>query len=128
MTQHRKHRGYQSQSIVAAYLAEHGFPFAMSTGAGRAGTDVTGTPALSWEVKARRGLNLGADLRQAAGHGGDLGILVVRLDGQGPASIADWPMVMRLGDGVPLLRQAGYGQPLMPTLALDLNTSLYEED
>ena len=28
MTQHRKHRGYASQRIVADYLRTHGFPFA----------------------------------------------------------------------------------------------------
>lgn len=122
MTQHRKHRGYASQAILAAYLAEHGWPFAMSTGAGRSGTDVTGTPGLLWEVKARRGLNLGADLRQLAAHGDGLGVLVVRLDGQGPASIADWPAVMRLADLVELLRAAGYGN------ATDLTSSLYGED
>lgn len=111
-SQHRKHRGYQSQKIVADFLAANGWPYAQSTGAGRSGTDVTGTPRLFWEVKARRGLNLGADLRQVAGHGDGLGLLVIRLDGTGPATISDWPAVMRLGDLVGLLRAAGYGEEI----------------
>jgi hypothetical protein len=109
-TQHRKHRGYESQRIVATYLAAHGWPYAESTGAGRSGTDITGTPGICWEVKARRALSLGADLKQAAGHGDGLPVLVVRLDGTGPATIADWPAVMRLADLVELLRAAGYGE------------------
>jgi hypothetical protein len=128
-SQSRKHRGYDTQRIVADYLAGNGWPYAQSTGAGRSGTDVTGTPGLHWEVKARRGLNLAADLRQAAGHGEGLPILVIRLDGFGPVSIAEWPAVLRLGDLVRLLRQAGYGNP--PGLELpaaDTLADVYTED
>lgn len=110
-SQSRKHRGYATQRILADYLAANGWPYAESTGAGRAGTDVTGTPGIDWEAKARRGLNLGADLRQAAGHGEGLPVLVIRLDGTGPATIADWPCALRLADLVQLLRAAGYGNP-----------------
>ena len=42
-SQSRKHRGYRTQKLVAEYLAKRGFPFAESTGAGRSGTDITGT-------------------------------------------------------------------------------------
>lgn len=128
-SQSRKHRGYATQRIVADYLAAHGWPYAQSTGAGRSGTDVTGTPGICWEAKARRGLNLGADLKQAAGHGDGLGILVVRLDGSGPTTIADWPAVLRFADLVDLLRRAGYGNP--PGLELpavpDLNPYVMED-
>lgn len=128
-SQSRKHRGYSSQRIVADYLAANGWPFAQSTGAGRSGTDVTGTPGLHWEVKARRGLNLGADLRQAVGHGDCPGILVIRLDGTGPTTIADWPAVLRLGDLVELLRLAGFGEPITAeALAADTLADVYTED
>lgn len=49
-SQSRKYRGYASQSTVAAYLAANGWPFAQSTGAGRSGTDITGTPGLCIRV------------------------------------------------------------------------------
>jgi hypothetical protein len=111
MSQHRKHRGYQSQRLVAEYLAAHGFPYAEPVGAGRTGSDITGTLGIDWEIKARRGLNLPALLKQLderADHG-LLGIGVLRLDGQGPASIEQWPAVLTLADLVALLRAAGYG-------------------
>jgi len=54
-SQSRKHRGYRSQKVLANYLAENGFPFAESTGAGRSGTDITGTIGIDWEVKASTG-------------------------------------------------------------------------
>ena len=109
---YRKERGRDTERALAALLTGEGWPFAEATGAGRGGSDITGTPGLQWEIKARRGLNLAADLRQAAGHGEGLPILAVRLDGQGPASIAEWPAVLRLGDLIRLLRQAGYGNPM----------------
>jgi hypothetical protein len=111
MTQHRKHRGYASQRIVADYFAANGWPYAEPVGAGRTGSDVTGMLGLDVEVKARRGLDLPALLRQL-GERADRGILgfgVLRLDGQGPASIEEWPVVLRLDDFTALLRAAGYG-------------------
>jgi hypothetical protein len=114
MTQHRKHRGYASQRIVADYLRAHGFPYAEPVGAGRDGSDITGTPGLDIEVKARRGFNPAAAMRQQAERAEDtlLPFAVLRLDGQGPASIEDWPVVLRFGAFVQLLRECGWGQPL----------------
>jgi hypothetical protein len=112
-SQSRKHRGYKSQDIVAEYLAKHGFPYAMSTGAGRTGTDVTGVIGHDIEVKARRGFNVMAAMRQQAERAaeGVLSWAVLRQDGQGPASIAEWPVVITLGQFVELLRDAGHGDP-----------------
>ena len=111
MSQHRKHRGYQSQTIVAQWFRDSGWPYAEPVGAGRDGTDVTGMPGLDVEVKARRGLDLPALLRQLDERAeyGRLGFGVLRLDGQGPASISGWPVVLRLDDFTALLRAAGYG-------------------
>ena len=113
MSQHRKHRGYASQRIVADYLRNHGFPFAEPVGAGRDGTDVTGVPGLDIEVKARRGFNPAAAMRQQAERYEPtlLPFAVLRLDGQGPAAIEDWPVVIRLGAFVEVLRDAGWGDP-----------------
>lgn len=114
MSQHRKHRGYATQRLVAEYLAANGWPYAESTGAGRTGTDVTGTPGLDWEVKARRNLNLVAliDQMRERGKPGVPAIAVVRPDGRGPATIDDWPAIVPLSDLVTILRAAGYGDPL----------------
>ena len=109
-SQSRKHRGYRSQKVWANFLAENGFPFAESTGAGRSGTDVTGTVGIDWEIKARTGFNPAAAIAQLKDRKkGDLGIVVLRLNGQGEKSVGDWVMLMRLEDGVKLLRDAGYG-------------------
>lgn len=115
MSQARKVRGMASQRIVAEYLRAHGFPYAESTGAGRSGTDVTGTPGIDWEIKARAKLDLPALMRQLRdrSEAGVLGLGAVRLNGQGPAVIADWPCVVRLEDLTVLLRSAGYGDPIV---------------
>jgi len=109
-SQSRKHRGYRSQKVLANFLAENGFPFAESTGAGRSGTDVTGTVGIDWEVKARAGFNPAAAIAQLKDRANnDLGIVVLRLNGQGEKSVSDWVCLLRLEDAVKLLRDAGYG-------------------
>lgn len=110
-SQSRKHRGYRSQKVLAEYLAVNGFPFAESTGAGRSGSDVTGTIGIDWEVKARTGFNPSSAIAQLKDRANDkdLGVVVLRLNGQGEKSVGDWVMLVRLEDGVKLLRDAGYG-------------------
>jgi len=110
MSQHRKHRGYESQAIVARYLKQHGWLFAESTGAGRAGSDITGTPCIDWEVKARRGFNPTEAMTQAAERieEGVIPVAVLRPDGWGEAKIAKWPAIVPLEVLVQLLREAGY--------------------
>jgi hypothetical protein len=112
-SQHRKHRGYRSQKVLALYLASNGFPFAESTGAGRSGTDVTGTVGIDWEVKARKDFNPSAVIKQLKdrSNGKDLQVAVLRLNGQGEASIGEWVTIVRLEDFVKLIRAAGYGDP-----------------
>jgi hypothetical protein len=112
-SQSRKHRGYRSQKVVAEYLAKHGFPFAESTGAGRSGTDVTGTVGIDWEVKARKDFNPSAVIKQLKErhNGKDLPVAVLRLNGQGEVNIGEWVTILRLEDFVKLIRAAGYGEP-----------------
>ena len=109
-SQSRKHRGYKSQKILANYLATKGWPYAESAGAGRSGTDVTGTIGIDWEVKARTGFNPSAAIKQLKDrhNGKDLPVAVLRLNGQGEASIGEWPVIVRLEDFVELLKEAGY--------------------
>ena len=111
MSQSRKHRGYRSQKVVAQYLVANGFTYAESTGAGRQGSDITGTVGIDWEVKARTGFSPGATLKQLKDRGSelDLKVAVLRLNGQGEASIGDWVALLSFEQLVELLKAAGYG-------------------
>jgi hypothetical protein len=109
----RKSRGAETQRLVAAYWRDHGWPFCTDAGAGRNGADLINTPGLRPEIKAVRGFSIPSWLRQASQHPGPgLALVVQRPDGFGPATIGDWPMIFRQEDGIILLRQAGYGDPL----------------
>ena len=109
VSQSRKHRGYASQRLVADYMKANGFPHAESTGAGRAGSDVTGLPhGLDVEVKARRGLVISETLKQMVDRRGNgMQFAVLRLDGQGPKTIGNWPAIILFSDLVKLLDKAG---------------------
>ena len=109
-SQSRKHRGYKSQDLIAEYFRDI-FPYAESTGAGRQGPDVTGTPGLAIEAKARSGFNPKAALKQAheGAPEGALPVTIMRLNGQGPKSIGEWVVCMRVDTLKELLREAGYG-------------------
>ena len=111
MTQSRKHRGYRSQKVVAQYLAAHGWPYAESTGAGRQGSDILNTVGIDWEVKARTGFSPGETMRQLKDRANplDLRLAVLRLNGQGEASIGDWVALLSFEQLVELLKAAGYG-------------------
>ena len=119
VSQSRKHRGYSSQRIVADYLRVNGWPFAEPTGAGRQGSDVIGVLDLDIEVKARRGFDPLAAMRQQDERGtGRFPFAVLRMDGQGPATIGAWPCVIRFDNLVQLLREAGYGDTRPPGVPL----------
>ncbi len=107
----RKDRGMRTQKVAADYFAANGFPHAESTGSGRSGVDILGMPGLAPEVKARRGFSPLEWLRQAATARAGVPFVVARLDGQGEATVDEWPVLIRLADFVPLLRAAGYGDP-----------------
>lgn len=106
----------RTQKLVADYLSAHGFPYAESTGAGRPGSDVTNTPGITWEVKARSDLAPLAWVRQAVANTrrGELPVVVFRSNGQGEDA-GNYLAMLRLGDLVTVLRDAGYGTPLDAT-------------
>ena len=109
-SQSRKHRGLRSQKVVADYLRQRGWPYAEPTGAGRQGSDILGTPDVAIEVKARAGFDPLAALRQAADAAeGRLPFAVLRLNGQGETTVHEWVAVIRFGDLVRVLNEAGYG-------------------
>jgi len=116
--QSRKRRGRDTEHLAARHLAAHGWPYAMPTGAGASGIDITGTPGLAWEVKARTGFSPMENLRQAVRNAGDnLPLVLLRPNGMGPASIGLWPVFTTLDHMVWLLRRSGYGDP-MPEINL----------
>jgi hypothetical protein len=106
-----KQRGAETQRLVADYLQRNGWPYAESTGAGRSGSDITGAPGLAIEIKARRDFSPQAWLRQATTGGPGVPMVVHRPYGSGPATIAEWPVTLRLADLVSLLLDAGFGTP-----------------
>ena len=105
-SQSRKHRGYRTSRLVASYLSNF-WPYAQSVGAGAQGSDVLNTP-FDWEVKARTGFNPSAALAQLKKRAnGRLGIVVLRLNGQGE-NPEDYAVVMRLADFMELVIRCKY--------------------
>lgn len=111
MSQSRKHRGYRTQRVWAQYLANHGFPFAEPVGAGRTGSDITGTIGIDWEIKARAGFDPRATMAQLRDRAvdDDLRIAVLRCNGQGEVSVGEWVCLIDGKQMMELLRLAGYG-------------------
>jgi len=111
MTQNsRKHRGYKTERLVAQYFSENGWPYALATGAGRSGSDVTGVPYFDIEVKARSTFSpkawIDQTVKRATGSG-ETPVVVSRLNGQGE-QVGNYLAFMRLSDLVDLMRKAGY--------------------
>ena len=107
----RKVRGRETEKLVAQYLVYHGFEGAHVTSSSAPGSDVLGIEGLDIEVKARRGfepLAAMAQLRARSKEKG-LGVAVMRMNGQGEASMDDWVGIIRLADLVYLLKASGYG-------------------
>lgn len=105
MTQSRKHRGYATERLVSERVRDL-WPFNHVVRG--QGPDLTETPGYSVEIKARRGLNLPDWMRQAARHSashGGIPLLILRLDGQGPTTVDDFPVVLRLGDFIDLVSE-----------------------
>lgn len=101
----RKRRGTETQRAIAEFLAFNGYPYATATGAGESGKDVKNTPGLALEIKARTRFDPLAWLRQARGNAkpGELAAVCFRPNGMGPATVSEWPILLRLGDFTELL-------------------------
>ena len=100
-SQHRKHRGFRTERVVAEYLGKC-WPNA-SVGRG-AGKDIQNVP-FDVEVKARAGFQpkqVLAQIKARTDKSGELGFAVLRLNGQGD-NAADYACIMRLEDLMPLL-------------------------
>lgn len=152
--------GTAAETAVVRYLQTHGWPYAERralAGAQDLG-DVTGTPGLAWEVKGGRAAEQASDGLlsdwlaetevERTHAGADIGVLVTKRSGYGPARAASWwahldvrqlarltqgdaadmpdtaaaaPVRMHLSTAVLLLRAAGYGEPLAQEAAAEVS-------
>ena len=110
MSKSRKVRGRETERMLADYLRFHGWLHAHEVGSGAQGSDIQGIKGLDIEVKARAGFDPKAAMQQLKDRkkDGNLGVAVMRLNGQGVAVIDDWVAVVRLEDLVYLLKANGY--------------------
>lgn len=110
----RADRGQQSQVIFAADLRDKGVLQAESAPRSTSGSDVLGWPGTDVEVKATEAASPTTWLAQVKRRAqeGVLGLVVYRPRGSGPSNVDDWPVTLRWGDLVPLLRLAGHLPPL----------------
>jgi hypothetical protein len=100
-TQSRKHRGYRTQKVVADYLKQY-YPYAESTGAGRQGSDILGTP-YDIEVKAVTKFSPLGWIKQIKERKSDkLGFVVLRCNGQGEKA-GDYVVLLPLQDFMKVL-------------------------
>ena len=105
-SQSRKHRGFRTERVVAEYLKHWWEGASVGRGSGR---DILNVP-FDCEVKARTGLDVKGTLRQIESRtteSGLLGFATFRLNGQGETP-SDYVAMLRLGDLVGLLLEAGY--------------------
>ena len=106
MTQHRKHRGFRTERVVAQYLSTVWQGATVGRGSGK---DIVNVP-FDVEVKARAGFQPLAYMKQLKARtalSGEMGFGVIRLNGQGE-DVAEYCAIIRLADLLPLL-QLKYG-------------------
>jgi hypothetical protein len=113
----RRRKGHAAEAAVAQYLAANGFSHAERRGGGFGGSDIVGTPGISWEVKAQAGARLAtwADQTEAArAAAGDVyGILIAKR--AGTTDVGRWLAVLPMAQFMALLAEAGWTAPLAPT-------------
>jgi len=102
MANHRKHRGYRTQKVIADYLKQW-WEYADTAGAGRQGEDILNIPHVSIEVKARADFQPLAWIKQSAANAnGKLPIVIMRCNGQGEDA-GEYLMFGKVKDLMPLL-------------------------
>ncbi len=118
MTQHRKHRGFRTERVVAQYLSTVWQGACVGRGNGK---DIVNVP-FDVEVKARAGFQPKAYLAQLKARtavSGELGFGVIRLNGQGEDP-RDYAAIIRLEDLLPLL-QLKYGHLISEPTEADID-------
>ena len=105
-SQHRKHRGFRTERVVANYLQQWWSGATVGRGNGK---DVVGVP-YDLEVKARSTFNPVEWARQGRKRtekSGELSLVVCRMNGQGEDA-AEYLAFLKFSDLVDLLIKAGY--------------------
>lgn len=100
-SQHRKHRGFRTERLVAQYLSAVWPGACVGRGQGK---DIQNVP-FDVEVKARAGFQPKQVLSQIKSRtlkSGEIGVAILRLNGQGE-DVEDYACIMRLEDLLPLL-------------------------
>ena len=105
-SQHRKHRGFRTERVVAQYLSTVWQGATVGRGSGK---DIVGVP-FDVEIKARASFQPLAWIKQYRARtalSGEMGFCVMRLNGQGEDA-SEYACIIRLADLLPLL-QLKYG-------------------
>lgn len=108
MSQHRKHRGFKTERVVADYLSQWWPGATVGRGAGK---DIVNIP-VDIEVKSRTQFSPMEWLRQVnkrTEKTGELSLVCVRMNGQGETP-EKYLAFLTFADLVQLLLKAGYGQ------------------
>jgi hypothetical protein len=105
MANHRKHRGYRTQKVIADYLKQF-WAYADTAGAGRQGEDILNIPTISIEVKARSDFQPLAWIKQAETNAnGKLPMVIMRCNGQGEDA-GEYLAFVKVKDIMPIIHQA----------------------
>ena len=105
-SQHRKHRGFRTERVVADYLSQWWEGATVGRGSGK---DIVNIP-IDIEVKARADFNPVSYLKQGRKRtekSGELNTVVCRMNGQGEDA-AEYLAFLKFSDLVKLLIKAGY--------------------
>ena len=105
-SQHRKHRGFRTERVVADYLSQWWQGATVGRGNGK---DIVNIP-IDIEVKARSDFNPMEWMRQGRKRtekNGELNAVVCRMNGQGEDA-AEYLAFLKFSDLVSLLIKAGY--------------------
>ena len=105
-SQHRKHRGFRTERVVAEYLSRYWSGATVGRGSGK---DIVNIP-IDIEVKARSDFNPMEWMRQGRKRtekNQELNVVVCRMNGQGEDA-AEYLSFLKFSDLVSLLVKAGY--------------------
>ena len=108
-----RRKGAAAELALVRHLQANGFPYAERRGGGFGGSDVIGTPGITWESKNVAGTRLGvwADQTDAAriASGDTYGVTVVKR--AGTTDVGRWHAVMPLDQLLALLAETGWAKP-----------------